>query len=181
MGTAPPARCIGRVTAVGSPGICFVFFQAVVQADILREADCLEYAAVLAAGEHVSALIFMVDVGYATYHEFILGQLGFNQLIPAGDNEVTPDQRLIRNRRMLSGRNAGHGCDFKMFIQELLAGILDVRLIIEQMERIAVCIFRIDTVSCEAAAQTVGTVMHHGDGADDFSAIGTASVLVEDA
>ena len=68
-----------------------------------------------------------------------------------------------------------------MFIQELLAGILDVRLIIEQMERIAVCIFRIDTVSCEAAAQTVGTVMHHGDGADDFSAIGTASVLVEDA
>ena len=49
------------------------------------------------------------------------------------------------------------------------------------MKRIVVGILRIDAVACEAAAQTVGAVMHRGDGADDRLAADPAALPGEDA
>ena len=97
MRASPPARRIGRVTAVRRPGIGFVFVQTVKASDIFGVTDGFESAHVFPAGKDVRALLCAVDP-----HHGPNGQFLFIQLLPLQDRskrrrEITPDERDVRD------------------------------------------------------------------------------------
>ena len=171
MCAPPPARGIGGISAVGGEAVAGVFVQPVEPAHILREAHCLEYAHVLAAGENVAALDPGVDVEHALCHEFPFIQLTLRQLGGQGGHEVPPDQRHVRDLGHFPGGDLGQVDDVKVTLQEPLALLLGGAVIIENVECVILLVFRIDAVGSKAAPQTVGAVMHHFNGTDDLLAV----------
>ena len=181
MRAAPPARGVGRVAAVAGPRVRLIVFEHIVFADVLGEAVGLEYAHVLAGGEDVRAVERVVDADDEACDELALVELARGELGRQGSDEVAPDHRLIRDARMLTGRDLGQVYDVEMLLDLALALVL-CRLRVEKyMKRIVVGVFRIDAVACEAAAQAVGTIVHGADGVDDSGAVLACAVLMEDA
>ena len=62
MGAAPPAGSIGRIAAVGCPGITFIFIQLIENTHILRKSDGLKGSHIFTAGEHISSGHFRIDL-----------------------------------------------------------------------------------------------------------------------
>ena len=181
MRAAPPARGVGRVAAVAGPRVRLIVFEHIVFADVLGEAVGLEYAHVLAGGEDVRAVERVVDADDEACGELALVELACGELGRQRGDEITPDHRLIRDARMLTGRDLGQVYDVEMLLDLALALVL-CRLRVEKyMKRIVVGVFRIDAVACEAAAQAVGTIVHGADGVDDAGAVLACAVLMEDA
>ena len=58
--------------------------------------------------------------------------------------------------------------DLKAFLQQRLAGLAGIPAVKEDVEGIVVPVFRINAVCGEAAAQTVGAVMHGDHALHDF-------------
>ena len=177
---APPARGIGRIAAVAGPGVGLVVFQHVVFADVLREAVGFEYAHVFARGEDVSALQCMVDADDKAGDELALIQLAGGQLGVQRGDEVAPDHGLIRDARMPARRDLGEVYDVEMTLDLLFAGLLGGLCVVEHVECVVIRVFRIDTVACKTAAQTIGAVVHGADRLDDACAVLACAVLVED-
>ena len=177
---APPARCVGRITAVAGPGVSLIVFQHVVLADVLREAVCLENAHVLAGREDVRAVQRVVDADDKAGGELALLELAGRQLGRQRSDEVAPDHRGIGDARVTAGRDLGQVYNVKVTLDLTLAFLFCGLRIIEYMERIVVGVLGIDAVAGKAAAQAVGTIVHGADRVDNAGAVLTGAVLVED-
>ena len=53
--------------------------------------------------------------------------------------------------------------------------------VVEYVECVIILIFGINSVSCKAAAQTVGTVVHIGNGLYDITAVHAVAVTADEA
>ena len=78
-------------------------------------------------------------------------------------------------------RNLGKVDDIKVTFKELFTFLLDRCVIIEDVECIQIFIFGVDAVSGKTAAQTVGAVVHHGDGINDIPAVKPFPILCKDS
>ena len=160
MGTTPPTGGVGRVTAMRCPGIAFVFIQSIKLAHILRKAYGFKGTHILATGKYISTGHFCVDLHHRSGNEFFFIQLVGGKLAAQRGYKITPDDRFVCDGRDLAGRYDLRFHDLKAFFQKNLAVFPGSSLIIEHVQRVKILILRINAVSCEAASQTVGSVMH---------------------
>ena len=177
MRAAPPARRIGRISAVRRPGVCLVRIEAVERADVLGEADCLEDAHVLSAGKDVAARKLCVELRDGTHHVLLLVLLRGGEHRAQRGDKVPPDHRLVRNGRNLARGNALCADDLKALAQNPLADAAAILAVKEDVQGILIPMLRIDAVCREPAAESVGAVMHRRDSADDDIAWDHAPLL----
>lgn len=105
MGTGPPSRCVGRITAVDRPTVTGVFIQLVESSDVLRITDRLEHTHVLPAGKHVGVADRRVDVDDASGDEFVGTQLTGCEFGGERGDEVSPNQGFVGDPRVFLGRD----------------------------------------------------------------------------
>ena len=181
MRAAPPAGGVRRVASVDCPRPAVVFVKSVELADVLGVTYRLEYAHVLATGENICAVDLVVDLNDAARNVGALVQLTFFKLCGKRVHEVAPDKRLVSDVRVLSGGDTREVDDIEVSVDESLG--LDPCFVgvVENVERILILVLRIDAVACVAAAQTVGTVMHTGDGIHDHAAVSPPAASVDEA
>ena len=67
----------------------------------------------------------------------------------------------------------------EVFVQKFLADFTLDR-VLKHVEGIEVLVFGIDAIGGKPATQAVGTVMHHGDGADDIFAASPLAAFGKD-
>ena len=149
---------------MGGPGVAFIFFKTVEFRHVLGIADRLERAHVLSGGEDVPAAVFRVDLHDGPHDEFplvdLLGQKDRFQRI----DEIPPDHRLVRDRGDLAGRDQLGFYDLEPFLQKRLA-VLPRRPVVEkEMQGVEIPVFGVDPVAREAAAETVGALVHGAHG-----------------
>ena len=159
MCAAPPAGGVGGIAAVGRPAVRPVLLKAIEPAHVLRIANRLEGPHVFAAGKHVCAPKLCVDLRYDAGHVFCV------QLQPVQNGlhrrqKIPPDQGHIGDLRDLPDGNVLRLDDLKALLQQRLTGLAGVPAVKENVEGIVVPVLRINAVCGEAAAQTVGAVMH---------------------
>ena len=160
---------------MGGPGVPLVLLQAVELPHVLRVAHRLKDPHVLSAGEHMGPLHLGVHPGDAAADILPLVQLALLQLVGQGRHKIPPDQGRVGHSWMGPGGDFGQVHNVKMALQKPLARLLCTAVLIEQVEGIELLVLGIDPISCEAASQAVGPVMHHRDGPDQlFSADGSA-------
>ena len=82
---------------------------------------------------------------------------------------------------MATGRDFGQIDNIEMPLQFLFAFVLCGLRIIEYVERVVVCVLGVDAVAGEAAAESVGAVMHRADRVNDACAVFARAVPMEDA
>ena len=160
MGAAPPAGGVGGIAAVGRPAVRLVLLKAIEPAHVLRIAHCLEGPHIFAAGKHVCAPKLRVDLRYDAGHVFLCVQLQPVQNGLHRRQKIPPDQGHIGDLRDLPDGNVLRLDDLKALLQQRLAGLAGIPAVKEDVEGIVVPVFRINAVCGEAAAQTVGAVMH---------------------
>lgn len=177
MRAAPPARRIGRISAVRRPGVCLVFFETVECADILGKTNGLEDAHVLSAGKDVAARELCIELRDRAYHVFLLILLRGGEYRAQRGDEVPPDQRLVRNGRNPARGDALGAYDLKAFTQNPLADAAAILVVKEDVQGVLIPMLRIDAVCREPAAEPVGAVMHRRDSADDHIACDHAPLL----
>ena len=177
MRAAPPARRIGRISAVRRPGVGLVRIEAVERADILGEADRLEDAHVLPAGKNVAARKLRIELRDRAHYVLLLVLLRSGEHRAQGGDEVPPDHRLVRNGRNLARGNALRANDLKALAQNPLADAAAILAVKEDVQGILIPMLRIDAVCREPAAEPVGAVMHRRDSADDDIAWDHAPLL----
>ena len=68
---------------------------------------------------------------------------------------------------LFAGGDLGHGGDLKALVDEGFTLCFGGFVIVEEVKCVALGKFGVDAVAGKAAAQSVGTVMHGGDGTDD--------------
>ena len=181
VSAAPPTGCVRRVAAVYRPRPAVVLVETVEFADVLRVADRLEYAHVLAAGENVSAVDLVVYLDDAAGNVGALVELALLELCGKRVNEVAPDKRLVGDVRVLSGGNTREVDDVEMAVDERLGLYSRLVGIVENMERVLILVLRINAVSGVAAAQTVRAVVHTGNGIHDHAAVCPSAAPVDKA
>ena len=81
-------------------------------------------------------------------------------------DKVPHDNRRIGDARNRPGRNDAHAGDLEVAVQVAFRRFLGFHIVIEDMKRVVIRVFRIDPVACEASAETVGTVVHDADRID---------------
>ena len=146
------------------PAVAFVFLEAVKFTDIFGIAHGFEYAHIFPAGKNVRTFDFHIDPRDTAHNEFSFIQLAGIEFHFERHQKITPDQRLIDDIGMFPCGNFGKIGHFKMLIQKFLAFSFGFGVIIKNMKRIAIGVMGINTVTGKTAAETVGTVMHRGDG-----------------
>ena len=166
----PTSRACWSDSGVRSPGISLILLQLVEHTNILREAHGFEGSHVFAAGKDVSALHAGVDLHHGAGNEFLFIQLHCCKQGLQRRNEISPDDRFIRN----GGDGAGgyHLAldDLEALLQKhftLLAGCARVE---KHMQRIKLLIFRVYAITGETSAESVGAVMHRLHGICDHLA-----------
>ena len=152
---SPPAGGVRRVASVYGPRPAVIFVQPVEFTDVLGVTYRLEYSHVLAAGKNVRAVDLIVDLDDAACDVGALVQLAFLELCGKRVNEVAPDERLVGNVRVLSGRDTREVDNIEMPVDESLGLYPCFVGVIENMERILILVFRIDAVPSLAAAESV--------------------------
>ena len=177
MRAAPPARRIGRISAVRRPGVGLVRIEAVERADVLGEADRLEDAHVLPAGKNVAARKLRIELRDRAHHVLLLVLLRSGEHRAQGGDEVSPDHRLVRNGRNLARGNPLCADDFKALAQNPLADAAAILAVKEDVQGILIPMLRIDAVCREPSAEPVGAVMHRRNSADDDIAWDHAPLL----
>ena len=160
MGAAPPAGGVGGIAAVGRPAVRLVLLKAIEPAHVLRIAHRLEGPHIFAAGKHVCAPKLRVDLRHDARHVFLRVQLQPVQNGLHRRQKIPPDQGHIGDLRDLPDGNVLRLDDLKALLQQRLAGLAGIPAVKEDVEGIVVPVFRINAVCGEAAAQTVGAVMH---------------------
>ena len=179
MRAAPPAGRVGGIASMGGPAIGLIFLQAEITSHILGISHALEHAHVFAAGENISA------VNAAVHFQHMPGRIGFFVQIllfhPPGFglNEVPPDNGRVRNFPAPAHGHQAHGGNIKITLQVLLACFPAVLIVIEQVESVALGIFRINPVPGKPAAQAVASVMHGLHGADNGFATDFAALFMK--
>ena len=168
MGAAPPAGGIGGIAAVGRPAVRLVLLKAIEPAHVLRIAHCLEGPHIFAAGKHICTPKLCVDLRYDAGHVFLRVQLQPVQHRLHRRQKIPPDQGHIGDLRDLPDGNVLRLDDLKAFLQQRLAGLAGIPAVKEDVEGIVVPVFRINAVCGEAAAQTVGAVVHGDHALHDF-------------
>ena len=179
MRAAPPARRIGGIPAMGGEAIPLVFLQTVEPAHVLRIPHPLEHAHVLPAGKHVGAVDAGVDAEHAPGDEFPLVELAVRQLGGQRGEEIPPNHGLVGDGLQLAGGDFREIDHIEMPIQKILALLAGGGAVVKQMERVIVFIFRVNPVGREPAAQTVGAIVHDGDGLDDGLPVHARARLIE--
>jgi len=127
VAAAPPSRSVGGVAAVNSPAIAFVLVEHVELAYVLGESDSLEYAHVLARGEHIGPLDLPVDADDAPGGILILVQLAEGELGGKRGDKVPPDEGYVGDGGVFLGGNLGEVDKIEVFFKELLACPLGFR------------------------------------------------------
>ena len=171
MRAAPPSGRIGGIAAVRCPAIARVFVQAEVFGDVLRVAHALENAHVPAAGKHVGPLYAGVYGKHMARHVFGLVQLAFGKLVGLRRGKVAPDQRRAGDGRRLAHGNAGQIHDIEKALQIPFALCFRGRVVVKHVQGVVLRVLRVDAVTGKTAAQTVGALVHGGDGFGDFAAV----------
>ena len=155
MSTAPPARGVCGITAVAGPCVALVFIETVKLSNVLGEANSLENAHVLAAGENVSAVDIIVYSDNALCNELFFVQLGGSYFSGQRVNEVSPDKRLVGDSGYLLSGDTAEVDDVKMTVKEALSLFSCLVGVVEYVECVVILVLGIDSVSCKTAAQTV--------------------------
>ena len=164
---APPAGGVGGIAAVGRPAVALVFVQAVEFAHVLGEAHGLEGAHVLAAGEDVTAVQRGVDVHDRAHDVLPLVELhGRQHGLERGD-EVAPDHGLVCDGGHLPGGDQLRLDDLEPILEEGLAVFSGGAVVKKHVQRVKIPVLRIDAVRREAAAESVGAVVHRAHGPND--------------
>ena len=160
MCAAPPAGGVGGIAAVGRPAVRLVLLKAIEPAHVLRIAHRLEGPHIFAAGKHICTPKLRVDLRYDAGHVFLRVQLQPVQHRLHRRQKIPPDQGHIGDLRDLPDGNVLRLDDLKALLQQRLTGLAGIPAVKEDVEGIVVPVFRINAICGEAAAQTVGAVVH---------------------
>ena len=181
MGPAPPAGGIGGIPSVGRPAVALVLLQPVEIPYIFRKAHCFEDAHVFAAGKDIGAVDMGVDADDALGDKFPLVKLARLELCGKRIEEIPPDERFVFDFRSLPSRDFRQVHDIKMLFQKTFAFLTCLQSVIKHMECIILFIFRINTVSCKAASQSIAAVVHYRNGLYRFKSGKSLSVSGKNA
>src|SRR3989338_8213202 len=141
MSTTPPARRIGRKSAVSGPQVAFVFFQSEVVSDFLWVANTFKYTHILTAGKDKSIAYLGVDFHNLVDDIIILRQI-FKSVLP-NFKKVPPNQRRVGDsRRSPCWYPFSVNC-IKMVFQKSFSLFLSPGVEIHDMKSVEVSIVRI--------------------------------------
>ena len=163
------------------PGIALIFLQAIKIAHILRVAAGLENAHIFARRKDIGTVKLVVYPDYAAGDEFALVKLAGFQLGVQRRDKIAPDHRLIGNVRMTAHRDFRQVHNVEVPFQEFFTGVPRGLVIIKDMERVKILIFRINAITGKAAAKAVGAVVHGGNRGNDARAVNPGALLPENA
>ena len=157
---APPAGGVGGIPPVGRPAVRLVLIQPVEPSHVLRIPHCLKGAHVLPAGKNVCAVQMGVDVHHRPSHELLLIQLQPRQHRPQRPDEVPPYMGHVGDLRDDAYGDQLRLHDLEALLQPGLALPPRGVVVKKDMEGVFLPVLRIDPVGGEAAAQSVGPVVH---------------------
>ena len=165
---APPAGGIGGVAAVSRPAVRLVLLQPVEVPHVLRIADGLKNAHVLAAGKHICALHPGVDGHDRAGHALLLIDLHGGQHAAQRRHKEAPDQRLVGDGGGRPDGDALQMDDLHGLPQKGLAVLPGGAVLQEHVQGEEVLVFGVNAVGRKAAAQTVGAVVHGAHALNDL-------------